>query len=903
MRTSSFLAVMLAIVCGAAMALGDDAPNLLRNANFAVAANGTPESWTTSGDPATVTQQLSVVQDADGPYLRLACARCDPRTPSSHAMLAQANVPLQKGRTYEFSAQIRASGIRGGVVSVAIRNTRDWSECGLTAEIAVSDRWTPCRKVFKATQDTADNNRLQVWFTEPGMLELRDLRVSAHTAQAARFTNTTPAGISRNLVCNGSLENGSAGWSSVGANTGWGNLASLHGTIEQGGAADGSSFLRIALGPGMAPELAFDYYQPIFRQELSPLAANLGWIAVEPGKPYTLSCQLRASEAGVPAIVGISEQDPTGSLRQQRRKVNLTAAWSQYGFTFRPQARYAYVTIGPDLAEQRSCHVDVDSVQLEQAEAATAYVAHTPVELALTTPTSGGITYVGDSAEVLVHITNSLDAVSEVVVQLDAKDFYGQTLQLPGLKLAASPKTTVVGRVTIPADWRGYYEITASAAGVDGPAHVRLAIVPKRELRDTVCGINHAFAAGELIGLADGAGVSWYRDWSLKWQHIEPKPGEWHWDVSDQQIGRVLKQNERVLPLLPPFPSAEWNSEAPANLASSGYPGVRLRQAWAPREAKQLADFIAAAVGRYKDRINVWEFLNEPIHTDYALPADSANKYGGRKYGPADYVNLLTVASKAMKGADPKCRVIGGLAGGPRQMTRELIDAGILQQIDILNVHMYPGLRAPEAFAADMDELLAMMDGRGGRKPIWITEFSYYGTDRLPREPFVPVPSSWAENRLLADERQCADYTVRYFLIMLSHGVERIFIHSGASGQVNAADLECAIFDYGGAPRKLYPALAMLTSVLGASPRSAGSDRIGDDGWCAAFETGKQSIVAVWSTRETPAKLPPKSELAWVDVVGRKLATAPAQLSTSPVYLIAPSGQAAKLLAEITGRP
>ena len=304
----------------------------------------------------------------------------------------------------------------------------------------------------------------------------------------------------------------------------------------------------------------------------------------------------------------LPNKTPAASLRQQHKNVNLTAAWAPYTFTFRPQARYVYVTIGPHLAEQRTCHVDVDCVQLEQAAAATSYVAHAPVELALTTASRGGISYAGDPVEVLVHLANSADVTTELAVQLEAKDFYGEMLQLPALKLVAPPKATVAGRVTIPADWRGYYEITARAAGLDSPASVRLAIVPKREVRDTVCGINHAFAAGELIGLADGAGVSWYRDWSLKWQHIEPKPGEWHWDVSDQQIGRVLKENERVLPLLPPFPSAEWNSEAPANLAGSGYPGVRLRQAWSPRDPTQLADFVAAAVGRYKDRINVWEF-------------------------------------------------------------------------------------------------------------------------------------------------------------------------------------------------------------------------------------------------------------------------------------------------------
>ena len=82
-----------------------------------------------------------------------------------------------------------------------------------------------------------------------------------------------------------------------------------------------------------------------------------------------------------------------------------------------------------------------------------------------------------------------------------------------------------------------------------------------------------AFAGKRLIELASRGGVSWYRDWTLKWQHIEPKAGEMRWEIGDEQIGRVLKENVSVLPLLPPFPSADWNSEAPAGLSPTGYPG------------------------------------------------------------------------------------------------------------------------------------------------------------------------------------------------------------------------------------------------------------------------------------------------------------------------------------------
>ena len=188
-------------------------------------------------------------------------------------------MPLRKGRTYEFSAQLRASGIRGGVVSVAVRNTRDWSECGLTAEIAVSDGWTACRKVFTATQDTTANSRLQIWFTEPGTLDLRDVRISEYAEATAKFTDVTPAGSSRNLLRNGSFENGTFGWSSIGTGTGWGNLTSLHGTIEKGSAADGDSFLRIPLGPGETPELGV---------RLLPARRSAG--VVTPGSQSRLDC-------------------------------------------------------------------------------------------------------------------------------------------------------------------------------------------------------------------------------------------------------------------------------------------------------------------------------------------------------------------------------------------------------------------------------------------------------------------------------------------------------------------------------------------------------------------------------------------------------------------------------------
>jgi hypothetical protein len=137
---------------------------------------------------------------------------------------------------------------------------------------------------------------------------------------------------------------------------------------------------------------------------------------------------------------------------------------------------------------------------------------------------------------------------------------------------------------------------------------------------------------------------------------------------------------------------------------------------------------------------------------------------------------------------------------------------------------------------------------------------------------------------------------------MLAQGVQKIFIHSGASGTVNHPNFECALFDYGGAPRKLVPALAVLTHVLGPSPKCVGARAIGNAGYIAAFETGSQAVLALWQTEDEHGSelvLPSAKDLTWMDTLGRKLPGPPLRLSTSLTYLLARSGNAAALLSRI----
>ena len=706
---------------------------------------------------------------------------------------------------------------------------------------------------------------------------------------------------SRNLLPNASFELGDSGWSSMGTGVGWGNLERLHGRVETSGGPHGKSFLRIPVGDERTPVLYFDYYEPVMRRESRPLAASRGWINVVKGTVYTLSCYMRASREGVPAVFGVMAKDPAGAGNSHRQGMRLTTAWKRYSLTFSPEHRYVFAFAAPDLEREERVDVDLDAIQLERGDKATDFQPHRPVELAIEPSEAGGIFLEDQAGALWLRACNSGNAPSVLNVRFRATDFEDEPAALPDRPLEVPAQTAIQQRVPLPSDWKGYYRVMASAeaGGATLAAQLRLAIVPRRTDHDSVCGINHAFVTGDLMRLASKAGVTWYRDWSLKWQHMEPAKGDYHWGLADAQIDRVLREGNSVLPLLPPFPSADWSSEAPLTISAKGYPGVRARQAWGPKDPRELAGFIERATARYKDRIHIWEFLNEPIYTDYALPAKPNDQSGTRTYSPADYVALLKTASAAMRKVDPACKVIGGIAGGPRQMTQEVLDAGILKHIDFFNLHIYPYLRAPEAYASEMAELVKRMDASGGRKPIWITEFSYYGVDDLPRRPFTPQPDAWAEERLLDSERQCADYTLRFFAVMLSHGVQKIFIHSGASGAVNDPNMECALFDYGGAPRKLLPALAVLTQVLGPSPECVGTKAIGKASHVAGFETGKQAVLVLWQAEDEQTQnlsLPSGSDLTWVDAMGRTLATPPKKLSHSLTYLLGRSGRAAELL-------
>ena len=702
---------------------------------------------------------------------------------------------------------------------------------------------------------------------------------------------------------------GASGWASYGTGSVLGDLARLHGTVRVDDGTTHRSYLRIALGGSQTPVLYSEYGDSLKLRIGKTLAANRGWITMERGATYTLSCYMRANRSGTTAILMAILADPTESryVRDKPlRRVSLGVSWRRYALTFRAAKPYGYIAVGADSGSRARIDVDVTDVQLEQSIGATPYAPHQPVEIGVEPSVSHGVFVAGQAPALVVRAYNHLRVPANVTIRFSATDFDDREIRLAPVTMALHARSSASRSVALPSAWRGFYRIryTYRTPAGSNDGRMRLAIVPSVPRGDTVLGVNHAFMDGELIRLARKAGVTWYRDWSLKWQDVEPVKGARNWGTCDTQIGRVLREGANVLPLLPPLPSARWASEAPADMPTDGWQGERRRESWAPRDPSNLIAFVSSAVKRYRSRIRVWEFLNEPIYTGYSLPGVGVGKYPGRRYTPADYVVLLRRAAAAMRTADSGCRVIGGAGSGPEHLTREMLDAGILDAIDVMNLHIYPGLRKPESFVPEMDALLRAMDARGGRKPFWITEFSYYGADDLPRRPFVPEPGDWAEERLLPDERTVAQYTVRFLTLMLARGAEKVFLHSGATGTVNAPLMECCLFAAtDGAPRKVFPVLAVLTSLLGPHPRFAGERTLGAGSRAVAFETATRAIVIAWSpdAQGISARFPANTKCT--DIVGRSLQRPTQRLSPSPLYVLGARGTATRMLRALITKP
>ncbi len=725
----------------------------------------------------------------------------------------------------------------------------------------------------------------------------------------------------KNLLPNGSFECGNCGWSSIGRMTGWGgDLCGLYGEIQAGGAWHGEHCLRVELGPGKTPVTCFAVYPAARVVQSRPLAGNVGWLRVEVGQEYTLSVYMRADREGVAARLAFYfGSDPAlfPEIMERSQEVVLSREWQRYCFTVTAERPDLFAAVGPDLSAgpEESATVWMDAVQVERGGAAGEFSLREEVEIGFASGRFGNLFATTDPAVLQVYGFNGSGAEAVIAVRAELTDYFDARLPDLSTIIKIPARKNIKTDMPLGIPGTGFYRVKLFWE-IGKNRHVEettLAVTPRYAGKDSPFGINHAMTTPELCRSLQRAGVVWARDWSLDWNQVEREEGNISFAGSDAQIDRVLEYGMSVTSLLPPFASAIWASSAPADVeqylpANFAEPLDFVKMGYAPKDPQKLYDFIYKTAEHYRSRVKVWEFYNEPVHTIYSLP--SANtKLPGANYTVADYVKLLKGAYRAMKSADPGCRVMGGISVGSLEAivagARELVELGGLEALDIYAVHPYGHLAgSPEEFApffAKMNEVLVDQNGKG--VPLWATEFGYYGADEKPLTPWIAPRNYFSANVMRKSEKEAADYSVRAAVIMLAHRVEKIFYHQGVEAQLNnnCMTLECPFFGPLGTPRKVFVAQAVLADLLGPAPRLAGvlkkPERIGEtltgEVYGYAFQGGGKAVLVAWAPEinqnRWALELSGKSDTRPIHVfnlAGGELANNSIDLGESPVYIV-----------------
>ncbi len=852
--------------------------------------DGVPDGWRTSGNTGVVQSLTRAPGRAGGYAAKLTCTAFVGGRPDSHAMLCQTGVvACRRGQWYRLSLWVKGEGIRHGMVRVALRNTRPWADSGIGGAFPVTRTWRRVERLCQASADVpAETSRFQVWFASTGTLWIDDLELVPVKVETELHPALSTDGV-RNFIPNSSFECGASGWGSFDPYIrAWGNVFRLIGEVDRSVARDGQASLRIRVRKNGGPTFHFDYFNPVRRAVTCPVAVPRWWVPVLPGRRYVFSVWVRADRPRVPVLLLVH----SGNGRHSSRRAEAGPEWSRQAYSFTARHPYIWVGAGPDLHDSALAEATIwlDAVQLERGAEAGAYTPRTPVESVLSTSVPANVFTVPDKGLALtLDLVNHSDQDREARGRLQVLDFqdrevFTREVRLPvpaGQRVSREFAGLFSGRT-------GYYR--AKWRPTEAPrapaVEVRCALMPPYTAADSPFGMNHAYPWSFMLDLAKQAGLTWMRDWSVKWQTVQPRSGLFDFSAPDAQIGRVLDRGLNALVLFP-FPSTPWNTRADEEeirKAASGKKHLieRYRVACAPRDQEAFVRYIDASVAHYGGKIDTYEIFNEPVYTTYALP----QRFG---YTVADYVDLLHTAYTSIKHRQPDATVIGGIASWVAgSSVRDFIEADGLRWVDVMNAHQYPNTIPPEVFAKDLQETLGMMRKRRQVRPIWVTEFGCYADDDPWRTPRSTIGDATMSRSNWATERAASEALVKTAAVYLGCGVQKVFFHAGTSGVINGKTGSGIFFEYGGAPRKMYAALAILAGKLGPAPEPLGFQQRSSGLRSSVFRIRSGGALAiVWTAAGQGHRLSLGSDVTCVDIMGAPLDGPAVACGTSPIYLVA----------------
>ncbi|MBU0611677.1 MAG: hypothetical protein KKI08_27615 [Armatimonadetes bacterium] len=433
---------------------------------------------------------------------------------------------------------------------------------------------------------------------------------------------------------------------------------------------------------------------------------------------------------------------------------------------------------------------------------------------------------------------------------------------------------------------------------------------------DTRARIPNSYFGGHMDGIhlqwhlqqARRIGVQWARchdmmQWTW-WDRIQPDgPDQWKWgDNAQATVDRLGFGTSGEFLWVPKWAQ---NPQMPPGRSPRTYP---------PADMAAFAKYVYETVSHFKGSIHVWEMWNEP-------------HYGGFFSGsPEQYAQMLQVAYREAKRADPTCLVMGG--GGVNMQSMDwiarMLKAAGGQCMDLFSIHYL----SPDSAASDMAWLHARLAEVGFSGPIWNTEESVLSSSFLDQ-----CRADAAEPEARYHFRNACYELVRTMMENLSNGVSRVFYYELADPwRMKPSDkprvyepsrLTTSLWDEGQMLKPTAAAYAALALAIDGKPFvekitvRPGVGAVTDRDRLEAFIFGDaQTAAAVQYARfptyaqreELRLKLPAgfdASKLSVMDFMGNERPAAPADgtlvlpLSREPVYLLYTGPDAAAQLARL----
>jgi hypothetical protein len=555
-----------------------------------------------------------------------------------------------------------------------------------------------------------------------------------------------------------------------------------------------------------------------------------------------------------------------------KERFKIGKEWKRYSWTFKPENfkhlnfRYMRIKIFGGITKGS---LWVDGVQLEEGGKESEYEA-LPLEFGASIDQPYklyNVTELNDAA-INLYFRNNSSKEADFKIKYRITDYWDKEVASGSVEEKVKADGNAKKLLKIPSDLPiGYYRVNFDSA--DGKLHDEAIFGIYKEMAykgflpfDWPLGYNKS----EGNPIVRKLGFGWVRCWNFKFKDIWPEKDKLDFAKQDLIVKRCQDAKLNIMPVLGTSLARskhhkdgnkfipKWAIERTAKSSKKG--------SWAldvsfPRIDAWKA-YVKALVSRYKDRIKVWEVMNEP--NCWLIPEE--------------YAPYMKATYEAAKEADPDCIIVGVCAtsdwsGEPAPWTKRVLEIDGCKSLDALSIHMYGGC-SPEAYRGIgtdgmLNHLKGMLKEFGRDIPIWHTEKSFNTTEvgYSPEKLNYPGVYLRESGFKVPNFRDKAEFMIRESLIDSTVGKGPYFWFGAISNDIyimsnsNVYGLQHIEFD--GSPCPELIAANGLARMLEGRQKPQELIKLGASIYCALYQGEKGTLAAVWDS-EKKAELKIKSK-------------------------------------------